>query len=216
MKGWHPLRPIDRKAIFAIFEEPVEEYPPDIDDQESLRRPLVDEVAALKAEIGKLGKAQLRARVTLESTLSTMGQTIEELKARLHQPNAGSTGEDHTNGLIEDLLVVADGLEEAIRAGAHGHTEAPAFEQAWLEGIEIVHHRVHTILEKNHIESIPSVGHPFDPRLHMAVDVQHRSDVAPNTIVEEQRKGYRRGDQILRYAEVVVAKPAPEESQATS
>jgi molecular chaperone GrpE len=187
------------------------------DEREPLSGALADEVAALKAEMNKLRKAQLRAGVTLESTLSAIRQAIEEVKARLDQDNTNSFREDTTNGPMKDLLVVVDGLEEAIHAGAHrpqnGYTEAPVFDQAWLEGIEIIHRRVLQILEKNHIQPIPSVGHPFDPRLHMAADIQHRSDVAPNTIVEEQRKGYRCGDQVLRYAEVVVAKPVPSEER---
>ena len=53
---------------------------------------------------------------------------------------------------------------------------------------------------------IESVGQPFVPHLHQAVDTIYTEEVAENTILEEQRRGYVRGDAILRYAEVVVAK----------
>ncbi|MFQ6054024.1 MAG: nucleotide exchange factor GrpE [Candidatus Bathyarchaeia archaeon] len=42
----------------------------------------------------------------------------------------------------------------------------------------------------------------------MAVGVERISEVPENIITEEQRKGYKRGNQVIRYAEVVVAKRA--------
>jgi molecular chaperone GrpE (heat shock protein) len=78
----------------------------------------------------------------------------------------------------------------------------------WLKGLEIVRHRFLTLLEYEGIERIPDVGSRFDPRLHVAIGTERRSDVADGVIVAVVRKGYRQRDRILRYAEVIVAQSA--------
>jgi molecular chaperone GrpE len=51
-----------------------------------------------------------------------------------------------------------------------------------------------------------TLGEPFDPQLHLAFKTAPALAHASGTIVEEVRAGYRMGDTVLRYAEVVVAK----------
>jgi len=163
-----------------------------------------------------LGRTQLRAQAVAESALEEIRKTVEGLKASFDR-----MGEAPSNGLTKDLLVVADGLEEAIRAGEEmmkaKHLEgtaengpsgpSPGSENGWIEGIRIIHRRVCQMLEKEGIRPIPAVGEIFDPQLHIAVGVERTSEVPENTIIEEQRKGYRRGNKVIRYAEVAVAKP---------
>jgi molecular chaperone GrpE len=57
------------------------------------------------------------------------------------------------------------------------------------------------------VTPIPTVGHPFDPYLHVAVGATSEGEGAPGTIVEEERRGYRTPDSVLRYAEVIVYRP---------
>ena len=56
-------------------------------------------------------------------------------------------------------------------------------------------------------EVIPAgVGQPFDPRVHDAVALEPaEGDIAPNTVIEELRPGFRLGDRILRPSHVKVA-----------
>lgn len=77
---------------------------------------------------------------------------------------------------------------------------------AWLRGLALVSDRFAALLSKEEIQPIEALDQPFDPRLHVAVETQSRSDVAPNTVVRVLRKGYRQQNRILRYAEVVVAR----------
>ena len=53
---------------------------------------------------------------------------------------------------------------------------------------------------------IPTVGQPFDPHLHVAVGTAEREDVPHGLIVAEQRRGYRLNDNVLRFAEVIIAR----------
>jgi hypothetical protein len=77
---------------------------------------------------------------------------------------------------------------------------------AWLRGLELVSDRFAALLAKEEIQSIEALQHPFDPRLHVAVETEERSDVESNTVVRVLRKGYRQQQRVLRYAEVVVAR----------
>jgi len=79
--------------------------------------------------------------------------------------------------------------------------------QAWLHGLELVRDRFVALLSVEEIQVIDALHKPFDPRLHVAMDTQTRADVAPNQVVAVLRKGYRQRQRILRYAEVIVARP---------
>jgi molecular chaperone GrpE len=77
---------------------------------------------------------------------------------------------------------------------------------AWLRGLELVQERFVTLLAGEGIHEIDALNKPFDPRLHVAVEAETRSDAPANTVVRVVRKGYRQNDRVLRYAEVVVAR----------
>ncbi len=78
---------------------------------------------------------------------------------------------------------------------------------AWLTGLTLVSERLTALLAAEEIKPIEALHQPFDPRLHVAVESAARSDVAPDTVVRVLRQGYRRHDRVIRYAEVVVARP---------
>ncbi len=80
---------------------------------------------------------------------------------------------------------------------------------AWLQGLELVRERFLSLLAAEGIQPIPALQQPFDPRVHVAMETEFRSDVPSGIIVKVLRKGYRQQDRVLRYAEVVVAR-APE------
>ena len=78
---------------------------------------------------------------------------------------------------------------------------------AWLQGLEFVQERLLDALASADVVPIPTEGVGFDPHLHVAVETAPASDqVRAGTIVREHRRGYLRGDTVLRYAEVVVAR----------
>ena len=56
-----------------------------------------------------------------------------------------------------------------------------------------------------------SINEKFNPNEHIAVAVETRDDVEENIIIKEHVKGYRQGDEIIRLAEVVVAKREKED-----
>ena len=78
---------------------------------------------------------------------------------------------------------------------------------AWLDGLDLVRGRVLQVLAADGVQPMTARGETFDPHRHIAVEAVIASDgIAPGTVVEEYRRGYQIGDQVLRAAEVVVAK----------
>jgi molecular chaperone GrpE len=62
-------------------------------------------------------------------------------------------------------------------------------------------------LGKLGVERIASVGKPFDPSVHEAIQHMETTEHAPGTVAAEIQGGYRAQDRLIRPALVVVAKP---------
>jgi molecular chaperone GrpE len=81
--------------------------------------------------------------------------------------------------------------------------------EAIIAGVEMIHTKMMTILEKQGLEPFESLGKPFDVEYHDALMQIPREDVPPSTVVEEVERGYMLNDKVLRHAKVVVSM-APE------
>lgn len=179
--------------VFRITEEPEEVASSGHNDN------VLERLELLKAEILKLGKSQLQARMFAKSEYQALRETIDTF--------SDSNNDPVIDMVIEDLLSIADGLDAGIKAGR----EIPNSEVgSWLNGMNIVHQRVIELLEKFDVHPFRSVGQPFDPAQHTAVAVEHIEDVNEHMVLDEQRRGYIRGDKVIRYAEVVVNKQPQE------
>ena len=75
----------------------------------------------------------------------------------------------------------------------------------FINGARAVHDKFLRVLEAEGVRPFQSVGKPFDPSVHEAVGTVPAGEQAQNTVVEEVRRGYRWGDDLLRSARVVVA-----------
>ena len=103
---------------------------------------------------------------------------------------------DGVDSVIEDMLQVADFLDMAIMAQK---------DEAQRKGIELTKKTFMDILAKYNVSAIEAMGQEFNPNLHEAVQ---SVDDEGNTgkVVGEIKKGYKRGDTVLRHSMVVVAK----------
>jgi molecular chaperone GrpE len=106
--------------------------------------------------------------------------------------------------LLSDLIVVNDELELALKE-ADESKENPTI----LEGIGMVHKRLMSLLSKEGIEKIQSIGSKFNPDLHEAA-LRVDSDAEDGTIVDEIRQGYTLRGKVLRPSIVKVAENSAE------
>ncbi|HMD01923.1 MAG TPA: nucleotide exchange factor GrpE [Candidatus Baltobacteraceae bacterium] len=77
--------------------------------------------------------------------------------------------------------------------------------QATLKGFD-------ALLAAEGARPIEVVGKPFDPRLAEAIESRQDADVPDDQVLEEIRRGYTLGEDLLRPAQVVVSKRAQDKS----
>lgn len=163
------------------------------DDEDDLERNLAADLAIeldqAQAEIASLRDKWLRAVADLDNYKKRVKRDIDDANHRAIQ------------NMLASFLSVGDNLERALSVAP------PDTNEQLLKGIEMVRQEFLNALAKHGITPIPSVGHPFDPNVHDALQQMDTPDFAPGVIMLEYEKGYLRGDKLLRPARVVVAGP---------
>ena len=62
------------------------------------------------------------------------------------------------------------------------------------------------------LQKVASIGEPFDPQSHEAVNRMPSNDIPENSVLFESQSGYMLHDKLLRPAHVVVSTGSSEES----
>ena len=101
--------------------------------------------------------------------------------------------------LIGELLSVVDDFERAL---AFTQPEP----QSISEGMQAIYRRLTNLLTAQGVTAFASLGKQFDPTQHEAIGVVKHTGKESGVIVEELRRGYRWSDELLRPAQVCVAK----------
>jgi molecular chaperone GrpE len=109
--------------------------------------------------------------------------------------------------LIRGLLPVLDDLERALNAIPEEFAN-----HDWVEGVRLVERKFKTILERQGVKPILTLGMAFDPALHEAL----RQDKGKEgIIISEIQKGYMLHDKLLRPARVVVGNGEDDEDSTS-
>jgi len=103
--------------------------------------------------------------------------------------------------LLKELLPVVDNLERAIKAAKDGGSGS-----SLVQGVDLTLKQLNGALGKFGVQSIPTLGQPFDPSGHQAVASVPSAQVPERHVVDEFQRGYRLHDRILRPAMVTVSK----------
>jgi molecular chaperone GrpE len=149
--------------------------------------------------LSPLEEAKLEAAKFKEQLLRTAADFDNFRKrARKDQVEAEKKGRED---ILKDLLPVFDNLERAIM-----HAEKATDVQSVADGIRMVIRQFGDTLGKIGVERIASVGLPFDPSLHEAIQQLETTEYSPGTVAAEIQGGYRTQDRLIRPALVVVAK----------
>jgi molecular chaperone GrpE len=102
------------------------------------------------------------------------------------------------SNVIRDLLPVIDNFERAIK-----HVPADIEGNDFVKGVQGIVKQFEKTLSDIGVERIPTVGEPFDPRFHEAVQMEE-GDGTEEIVSEELQAGYRLGDDVIRHAMVRV------------
>ena len=99
--------------------------------------------------------------------------------------------------LVKDLLPVLDDFDRALK------TECSSPEYA--KGVEMIYSRMYETMKKMGLEPVDSVGKPFDPHMHQAVERVETADAEDGTVLAEFQRGYLFKGKMLRPSMVKVA-----------
>lgn len=131
-------------------------------------------------------------------------------RSRREVADAERKGRD---SLLLDLLPVFDNLERATSHATSSQTATDAASiKGLVDGISLVMKQFRDALSRLGIERVESLGAPFDPGVHEAIQHLETTEFPPGCIAAEVQPGYRQGDRLVRPALVVVAK-APQTAE---
>ena len=74
------------------------------------------------------------------------------------------------------------------------------------KGLTLIIKNIESMFKEQSVEIINSVGNPFDPNLHEAIEYTENSDIDDNVIISEIQSGYKIHGQVLRPSKVNVCK----------
>jgi molecular chaperone GrpE len=173
----------DSGAGDVAFAEPdVEAEPPNVESKP-------DALEVAKAEAQKYRDQLLRTAADFDNFRKRSRREIEDAQRK---------GKEQT---LKDLLPVFDNLERAVTS-AEGAPDAKSV----ADGLKMIIRQFTNTLDRMNIKRVPTVGEPFDPMRHEAIQHAHSTEHAPGVVTAEVQAGYMLGDYLLRAAMVVVSK----------
>jgi molecular chaperone GrpE len=121
--------------------------------------------------------------------------------ARKRQEREKQEFRDYALGnVVEQFLPVLDNFALALNANASA--------EQLRSGVELIVKQMDETLRQLNVQTIPTVGQQFDPRVHEALGSVERDDLPDQSIAEEIRRGYRIRERLLRPAMVrIVSNP---------
>jgi molecular chaperone GrpE len=170
-------------------------------DADDLDDVFVSEGEALEASLSDLEAGLVSDLEVVQADLAERTADLQRLHAEYAnyrkrvERDRELVREQAVASALGELLPVLDDLG---RAREHGEFEG---------AFKAVGEAVEAVVARAGIEAFGNEGDRFDPNLHEALMHEHSAEVSEPTCVTVFRKGYRKGDRILRAAQVVVADP---------
>ncbi|MGN0076270.1 MAG: nucleotide exchange factor GrpE [Parafannyhessea sp.] len=157
---------------------------------------VADDIAAAKKEAAEAVDRLTRTTAEWQNFRRRTAQERERERERA------------TEKLVSSLLPVIDDMERAIDHAGKTAGDNEQLKQ-FVEGIDQVHTKMVSILQKEGVEVIDPAGQPFDPMAHQAVGRTENKDVYDETVDQVYQKGYRMGGKVIRSAMVTVSYGGP-------
>ncbi|MEK6279982.1 MAG: nucleotide exchange factor GrpE [Acidobacteriota bacterium] len=189
------IRVTDRRR-FQVNDN--EEIDPDVVVKPpGLKPSYVEELEArTKAAEQKVQEVNLR----FEQLRRQLQKETDETRQRLNKA-ADERAHREKADFISALLPVLDNLQRANAAAGSG-----ASAEDVAEGVRRTASSFENALAAAGVEPIESVGQPFDPELHEAVETTEVEPKDEGRVLAEHSRGYRIGDRLLRPARVKVGR----------
>jgi molecular chaperone GrpE len=168
---------------------------PRTDDSATLAEP-VDQLAAVTAERDQLAQE----KADLQDRLLRRQAEFDNFRRRSERERL-EVADFVSMETVRPLLTALDDFERALKAAQ----AAGGAENEFVKGVELIYNRLVDTLTKMGLEPIDSVGRPFDPNQHNAIQREETQDAEDNTVLEEYQRGYNFRGKLLRPSMVKVA-----------
>ncbi len=188
--------PTREYEMFEQTDEQVSESHASKADMQPEERDAPANVAQLQAE---LRSAQDEAAANQDKYLRARAD-MDNFKRRVEQRYADEALRSK-NDLLKKLLAVRDNIERALQFGGASESSGESI----IEGVRLTQYQLDQVLTQEGVQAIDTQGKPFDPRTEEAIQTVDDPRVPDHTVVQEVRKGYTLGDNILRPAQVIVS-----------
>jgi molecular chaperone GrpE len=140
----------------------------------------------------------------LQQQLAALTEALQRERAdavnlrRRHDEQMASLKNVVKANVICELLPIIDNFERALK-----HVPETLADNDYIKGVQGVVKQFEKTIGELGVERIKTVGEPFDPRFHEAVQMDD-GDGAQEVVSEELQAGYRIGDDVIRHAMVKV------------
>ena len=164
-------------------EEIIEEYS-ETDDLSMIRK-LKDENKKLSNELDALKERLLRLTAEYDNYRKRTAKEKEGIYT------------DACTDVLKEIFPVADNLERALAVDENV--------EDLKKGVEMTIKGFLNSLQKLGVEEIDTTN-GFDPNLHQAISVVEDENLNSNDVAQVYQKGYKKGEKVIRYSMVTVAK----------
>jgi molecular chaperone GrpE len=158
--------------------------------------PPPDDLETLRAELAEI---EQKADEYLRLAQRTQADFIN-YRRRMDDERAQQSRDANVSLLLR-LFPVLDDFARAL-----ANATPAELDSSWGQGVQLVERNLRGVLASEGVERIPADGAEFDPRLHEAIGSQVSAEAPEGQVLHVVRQGYRRGDRVLRPAQVIVAK----------
>ncbi|HEU5439828.1 MAG TPA: nucleotide exchange factor GrpE [Ktedonobacterales bacterium] len=125
---------------------------------------------------------------------------MDNFRKRMERSSAERAERTRREVVTKLLDTVVDNVERAL---SH---EATMDRDALAQTLNMVQSLLNEFLRSEGLSAVPSVGEPFNPQVHEAVEMVSSPEHPEGTVVGEHRKGYTiGGNELLRPARVAVS-----------
>ena len=187
-------------------EQVVEETETEIPAEEGEQEEPIDELTALGQELEKVRAKEAEYLDGWQRARAELANARKRFQREQEQAYSNAKAD-----VLARLLPIVDDFERAFETLPHNLSGL-----TWIEGMALIQHKLHALLEQDGVAPIEAVGEEFDPFLHQAITHEPSDAVAVGHVISELQKGYKMGDRVLRPSMVRVSAgpPPPPEAEA--
>lgn len=159
---------------------------------------LKEELRAKEAEVAQMRSLALRTAAELDNARKRWQREREELRIQAQAEVLGA------------LVEIWDNFERALAVDAEDNEKTL---ESYRKGVELIFSQFRDALAKYGLIQYSCLGTEFDPVRAEAVGYVEAQETQPGQVVEEPKKGFMLADQVLRPAQVIVAREVKKEKK---